>query len=167
MTHTVSAIPPPAPAVPGYSYFNPPLAPFLPCPGRRIYKRWQWRYMDNPAEIDKGDLARDYIARVKPDGTTGGRYKPSSELPVHRFSYERRRVCGRCCMPIRPRWSRSAWRGKSRTPVSSQARALRLTPAASAIPSFRGGRRNYRLRYSAGDIPSCFLKSVKKWVLPA
>ncbi|MDR0706471.1 MAG: class II aldolase/adducin family protein [Treponema sp.] len=42
-----------------------------------------------PAGIDKGGLAGDDIVRVKPDGTTEGRYKPSSELPFHRLAYEK------------------------------------------------------------------------------
>ncbi|MDR1072639.1 MAG: class II aldolase/adducin family protein [Treponema sp.] len=42
-----------------------------------------------PAGIDKGCLARRDIVRVKPDGTTEGRHRPSSELPFHRLAYEK------------------------------------------------------------------------------
>ncbi|MDR2445811.1 MAG: class II aldolase/adducin family protein [Treponema sp.] len=42
-----------------------------------------------PAGIDKGGLTRNDIVRVKPDGTTEGRHKPSSELPFHRLAYEK------------------------------------------------------------------------------
>ncbi|TSA37779.1 MAG: class II aldolase/adducin family protein [Verrucomicrobiaceae bacterium] len=36
-----------------------------------------------PARIDKGNLRREDIVAVLPDGTVQGRHKPSSELPFH------------------------------------------------------------------------------------
>jgi L-fuculose-phosphate aldolase len=43
-----------------------------------------------PAGIDKGNLTRNDIVRVKPDGAVVGIHKPSSELPFHRQVYEKR-----------------------------------------------------------------------------
>ena len=37
-----------------------------------------------PAGVDKGGLTREDIVRVRPDGATEGRHRPSSELPFHR-----------------------------------------------------------------------------------
>lgn len=36
-----------------------------------------------PARVDKGNLRREDIVAVLPDGTVQGRHKPSSELPFH------------------------------------------------------------------------------------
>lgn len=48
-----------------------------------------------PARIDKGNLRREDIVAVLPDGTTQGRHKPSSELPFHLGIYrERPDLCG-------------------------------------------------------------------------
>lgn len=43
-----------------------------------------------PAGVDKGSLTRDDIVRVRPDGATEGRHRPSSELPFHRAIYAAR-----------------------------------------------------------------------------
>src|SRR4051812_14271533 len=43
-----------------------------------------------PAAVDKGSLTRDDIMCVRPDGTTQGRPRPSSELPFHRAIYAAR-----------------------------------------------------------------------------
>lgn len=43
-----------------------------------------------PAGIDKGNLSRDDIMCVRDDGMTTGPHRPSSELPFHRWIYERR-----------------------------------------------------------------------------
>jgi L-fuculose-phosphate aldolase len=43
-----------------------------------------------PARVDKGRLTRDDVVRVRPDGTTEGRHRPSSEFPFHRAIYEAR-----------------------------------------------------------------------------
>ncbi|MGQ9490441.1 MAG: class II aldolase/adducin family protein [Anaerolineae bacterium] len=43
-----------------------------------------------PAGVDKGNLTPKDIIRVRPDGTTVGPHKPSSELPFHRAIYGRR-----------------------------------------------------------------------------
>jgi len=44
-----------------------------------------------PAAVDKGDLKREDIVRVKQDGSVEGIHKPSSEYPFHKAIYERRR----------------------------------------------------------------------------
>ncbi len=41
-----------------------------------------------PARIDKGDLKRDDIVCVRPDGTVDGKHRPSSEFPFHKAIYE-------------------------------------------------------------------------------
>ena len=43
-----------------------------------------------PAGVDKGGLTREDIVRVRPDGATEGRHRPSSELPFHRAIYAAR-----------------------------------------------------------------------------
>ncbi|MFZ4681749.1 MAG: class II aldolase/adducin family protein [Terrimicrobiaceae bacterium] len=43
-----------------------------------------------PARVDKGALRREDIVRVRPDGTTEGRHKASSEFPFHKRIYELR-----------------------------------------------------------------------------
>ena len=43
-----------------------------------------------PSGIDKGNLTRDDIMQVKPDGTILGRHTPSVELPIHRDIYKLR-----------------------------------------------------------------------------
>ena len=43
-----------------------------------------------PARLDKGNLRRDDIVRVGPDGTHEGPHRPSSEFPFHRAIYEAR-----------------------------------------------------------------------------
>ncbi len=43
-----------------------------------------------PAGIDKGNLSPDDIMCVGADGMTSGPHRPSSELPFHRWIYERR-----------------------------------------------------------------------------
>lgn len=43
-----------------------------------------------PSGIDKGNLTRADMIRVKPDGTVIGIHKPSVELPFHRMIYARR-----------------------------------------------------------------------------
>ncbi|MFN3193750.1 MAG: class II aldolase/adducin family protein [Aureliella sp.] len=43
-----------------------------------------------PARIDKGNLSRDDIVCVQPDGSILGRHKASSEFPFHRAIYEAR-----------------------------------------------------------------------------
>lgn len=43
-----------------------------------------------PARVDKGALRREDIVRVRPDGTSEGRHKPSSEFPFHKRIYELR-----------------------------------------------------------------------------
>ncbi len=48
-----------------------------------------------PARIDKGNLRREDIVAVLPDGTVQGRHKPSSELPFHLGIYRARPdLCG-------------------------------------------------------------------------
>jgi L-fuculose-phosphate aldolase len=47
-----------------------------------------------PARVDKGNLTRDDIVCVKPDGTVIGRHKPSSEFPFHQQIYEVRPELG-------------------------------------------------------------------------
>ncbi len=43
-----------------------------------------------PSSIDKGNLTRNDICQVKPDGTVIGRHKPSVELPFHKLVYKTR-----------------------------------------------------------------------------
>jgi len=43
-----------------------------------------------PARIDKGNLSRDDIVCVRPDGSVEGKHRPSSEFPFHRAIYEER-----------------------------------------------------------------------------
>ena len=43
-----------------------------------------------PARLDKGNLRREDIVRVRPDGTAEGPHKPSSEFPFHRAIYRGR-----------------------------------------------------------------------------
>jgi L-fuculose-phosphate aldolase len=43
-----------------------------------------------PARVDKGALTRDDIVRVRADGSSEGRRRPSSELPIHRQIREQR-----------------------------------------------------------------------------
>ena len=43
-----------------------------------------------PASVDKGTLTRNDIICVKPDGTTVGPHKPSSEFPFHASVYKMR-----------------------------------------------------------------------------
>ncbi|HEX6987046.1 MAG TPA: class II aldolase/adducin family protein [Planctomycetaceae bacterium] len=43
-----------------------------------------------PARVDKGSLRREDVVRVRPDGTTEGIRRPSSELPFHRAIYAAR-----------------------------------------------------------------------------
>ena len=43
-----------------------------------------------PAKLDKGNIRREDIVRVRPDGTIEGRHQPSSEFPFHRAIYEAR-----------------------------------------------------------------------------
>ena len=43
-----------------------------------------------PARLDKGNLRRDDIVRVLPDGTHEGPHRPSSEFPFHRAIYRKR-----------------------------------------------------------------------------
>lgn len=43
-----------------------------------------------PARVDKGNLRRDDIVAVRPDGTMEGIHKPSSELPFHLGIYKAR-----------------------------------------------------------------------------
>ncbi len=42
-----------------------------------------------PARLDKGNLRRDDIVRVRPDGVHEGPHRPSSEFPFHRAIYQR------------------------------------------------------------------------------
>ncbi len=44
----------------------------------------------SPARVDKGNLSRDDIICVRPDGTTVGPHRPSSEFPFHKAIYEAR-----------------------------------------------------------------------------
>ncbi|MFT5522781.1 MAG: L-fuculose-phosphate aldolase [Pirellulaceae bacterium] len=44
----------------------------------------------SPARVDKGNLNRQDIACVKPDGTFEGPHPPSSEFPFHKAVYEAR-----------------------------------------------------------------------------
>jgi L-fuculose-phosphate aldolase len=44
----------------------------------------------SPARVDKGNLNRQDIACVKPDGTVEGPHPPSSEFPFHKAVYEAR-----------------------------------------------------------------------------
>ncbi|MCD8390751.1 MAG: class II aldolase/adducin family protein [Firmicutes bacterium] len=41
-----------------------------------------------PGSIDKGNLTRDDMVCIKPDGTIIGNHKPSSEYPFHRHIYK-------------------------------------------------------------------------------
>ena len=41
-----------------------------------------------PARLDKGNLRRDDIVRVRSDGTTDGPHRPSSEFPFHKAVYD-------------------------------------------------------------------------------
>lgn len=43
-----------------------------------------------PSGIDKGNLTRDDIMQVKPDGSVIGRHTPSVELPIHQNIYKLR-----------------------------------------------------------------------------
>lgn len=43
-----------------------------------------------PARVDKGNLSRQDIVCVKPDGTIEGSHRPSSEYPFHRAVYDAR-----------------------------------------------------------------------------
>src|SRR5438270_3393597 len=43
-----------------------------------------------PARVDKGGLQRDDIICVKPDGSTEGPHRPSSEYPFHKAIYAAR-----------------------------------------------------------------------------
>ena len=43
-----------------------------------------------PARVDKGELIRDDIVCVRPDGTADGRHAPSSESPFHKAIYAAR-----------------------------------------------------------------------------
>ena len=43
-----------------------------------------------PSGIDKGNLGRDDIMRILPDGTFEGRHRPSSEYPFHLAVYRQR-----------------------------------------------------------------------------
>ena len=43
-----------------------------------------------PARLDKGNLRREDIVRVRPDGTHEGPNRPSSEFPFHRAIYQAR-----------------------------------------------------------------------------
>lgn len=43
-----------------------------------------------PAGIDKGSLRREDMVCVRPDGSTVGLHRPSSEFPFHRLIYEAR-----------------------------------------------------------------------------
>ncbi len=43
-----------------------------------------------PARVDKGNLTREDIVHVLPDGTTEGRYPASSEFPFHQSIYNNR-----------------------------------------------------------------------------
>jgi L-fuculose-phosphate aldolase len=43
-----------------------------------------------PARLDKGNLRRDDIVCVRPDGTHEGPHRPSSEFPFHRAIYQGR-----------------------------------------------------------------------------
>jgi L-fuculose-phosphate aldolase len=42
----------------------------------------------SPARIDKGNLTRNDIVRVRADGAVDGAHRPSSEFPFHRAIYE-------------------------------------------------------------------------------
>ena len=44
----------------------------------------------SPARVDKGNLTRNDIVCVKPDGTIEGLHPPSSEFPFHKAIYEAR-----------------------------------------------------------------------------
>ena len=44
----------------------------------------------SPARVDKGNLTRNDIVCVKPDGTTEGPHRPSSEFPFHKAIYDAR-----------------------------------------------------------------------------
>src|SRR5947209_14024456 len=43
-----------------------------------------------PARVDKGNLRRDDVVRIKADGSTEGLHRPSSEYPFHLGIYRRR-----------------------------------------------------------------------------
>jgi L-fuculose-phosphate aldolase len=43
-----------------------------------------------PARLDKGNLRRDDIVRVRPDNSHDGPHRPSSELPFHQAIYRKR-----------------------------------------------------------------------------
>ena len=43
-----------------------------------------------PARVDKGNIRREDIVRVRPDGTIDGVHRPSSEYPFHRAIYNAR-----------------------------------------------------------------------------
>ncbi|SDL50398.1 L-fuculose-phosphate aldolase [Catalinimonas alkaloidigena] len=43
-----------------------------------------------PSAVDKGDLTEKDIIKVRPDGSTEGLHKPSSELPFHQAIYKMR-----------------------------------------------------------------------------
>ncbi len=44
----------------------------------------------SPARVDKGNLTRNDIVRVRADGTTDGLHPPSSEFPFHKAIYDSR-----------------------------------------------------------------------------
>jgi L-fuculose-phosphate aldolase len=43
-----------------------------------------------PSRLDKGNLRREHIVSVRPDGSTDGQHKPSSEYPFHQQIYAAR-----------------------------------------------------------------------------
>ncbi len=45
----------------------------------------------SPARVDKGNLTRNDIVRVRPDATVDGPHPPSSEFPFHKAIYDKRR----------------------------------------------------------------------------
>ncbi len=47
-----------------------------------------------PARVDKGNLRRDDMVCVRPDGTVEGRHPPSSEFVFHKAIYDARPELG-------------------------------------------------------------------------
>jgi len=44
----------------------------------------------SPGGVDKGNLRREDIMQIKPDGTISGIYRPSAEYPFHLAIYKKR-----------------------------------------------------------------------------
>ncbi len=82
-----------------------------------------------PARVDKGNIRRDDIIRVLPDGSSEGPHPPSSEFPFHSPSTRPVPTSAPSSTPTRSRWWPSVSSARSPTPASS------TSPATSAETS--------------------------------